>query len=66
MNLREAIALRRAEAKKAAESARRTPSEDSSWNEGKGAQAFDQEEDILGRENIPETIEKSKRNGEPL
>lgn len=64
LNLREAIALKRAEAKKAADSAKGTPLADSEWNEGRGAQEEDQEEDILGREGLLETIEKSKQNGE--
>jgi hypothetical protein len=65
VNLREAIALKRAEAKKAAQGARHVPAEDSVWNKGAGAtRGASPEDDILGRGSIPETIERAKRNGE--
>lgn len=65
VNIREAIALKRAEAKKAAANAKHGQAEDAIWSEGAGVAVGSpaEEEDILGRESVPQTIERAKRNG---
>ncbi|KAG9008845.1 hypothetical protein FRB94_012814 [Tulasnella sp. JGI-2019a] len=73
LSLKEQIALKRAEAKKLLE---RVPSrndegtedgetavDEDEWNTGKGARAEVEEEDLLGRPNVKQVVERARESG---
>ncbi|KAG8904971.1 hypothetical protein FRB99_000930 [Tulasnella sp. 403] len=71
LSLKEQIALKRAEAKKLQNSHRSQPSiagdsvlgDDDEWNAGKGNLNPGEEEDVLGRRSVKESIERARETG---